>query len=101
MESFHPDSGECRMDKPAMASVFRMRHAPATVSGIRSIGQGQADPVISTRPLGEAIRFVFNAHPHYDISAVAITYGDHSTPRLGGREVKALWLEYGSRWTEA
>ena len=88
------------MDKPAMATVFRMRHAPATVSGIRSIGQGQADPVIGTRPLGEAIRFVFNAHPNCDISAVAITYGDHATPRLGNREVRALWAEYGSRLTE-
>jgi hypothetical protein len=88
------------MDKPAMASVFRMRHAPATVSGVRSIGQGQADPVIGTRPLGEAIRFVVNAHPHYDISTVSITYGDGATPRLGGREVEALWLEYGNRWTE-
>jgi hypothetical protein len=88
------------MDKPAMASVFRMRHAPATVSGVRSIGQGQADPVIGTRPLGEAIRFVVDAQPHSDIGAVSIAYGDASTPRLGGREVKALWLEYGNRWTE-
>jgi len=88
------------MDKPAMASMFRMRHAPARVSGVRSIGAGQADPVISTRPLGEAIRFVVDAHPHYDISAVAITYGDGSAPLLGSREVKALWLEYGHRWME-
>ena len=76
------------MDKPAMASVFRMRHAPATVSGVRSIGQGQADPVIGRRSLGEAIRFVAAAH------------GDPSTPRLGSLEVKALWREYGERWSE-
>ena len=88
------------MDKPAMASVFRMRHAPATVSGVRSIGQGQADPVIGRRSLGEAIRFVAAAHLHYDISAVAIAYGDPSTPRLGSLEVKALWREYGERWSE-
>ncbi|UVK37659.1 hypothetical protein LHFGNBLO_004731 [Mesorhizobium sp. AR10] len=86
------------MDKPAMASMFRMRQAPATVSGVRSLGPGQADPLIGTRPLGEAIRFVVNAHPHYDISTVAITCGDG--PRLGSREVKALWLEYGDRWME-
>jgi len=86
------------MDKPAMASMFRMRHAPAKVSGVRSIGAGQADPVIGMRPLGEAIRFVIDAHPHYDISAVAISCGDG--PSLGPREVKALWLEYGRRWME-
>jgi hypothetical protein len=88
------------MDKPAMASVFRMRHAPATVSGVRSVGRGQADPVISRRPLGEAIRFVIDADPHYDISAVSIAFGDGSAPRLGSREVKALWDEYGHRWME-
>ncbi len=88
------------MDKPAMASVFRMRHAPATVSGVRSVGRGQADPVISRRPLGEAIRFVVDADPHYDISAVSIAFGDGSAPRLGSREVKALWAEYGHRWME-
>ena len=88
------------MDKPAMASVFRMRHAPATVSGVRSVGRGQADPVISRRPLGEAIRFVVDADPHYDISAVSIAFGDGSAPRLGSREVKALWVEYGHRWME-
>ncbi|QPC92078.1 hypothetical protein [Mesorhizobium sp. INR15] len=88
------------MDRPAMASVFRMRHETATVSGVRSTGQGQADPVISPRPLGEAIRFVANAHLHYDISAVAIIYGDASTPRLGGLDVKSLWREYGESWTE-
>ena len=88
------------MDKPAMASVFRMRHAPATVSGVRSVGRGQADPVISRRPLGEAIRFVVDADPHYDISAVSIAFGDGSAPRLGSREVKALWDEYGHRWME-
>ena len=88
------------MEKPAMASVFRMRHAPATVSGVRSVGQGQADPVIGRRPLGEAIRFVIDAHPHYDISGVSIAYGDGSAPRLGSREVKALWAEYGRRWME-
>lgn len=88
------------MDKPAMASVFRMRHAPATVSGVRSVGRGQADPVISRRPLGEAIRFVVDADPHYDISAVSIAFGAGSAPRLGSREVKALWAEYGRRWLE-
>ncbi|MER8860832.1 hypothetical protein NKI09_24780 [Mesorhizobium sp. M0757] len=88
------------MDKPAIASVFRMRQAPATVSGVRSVGQGQADPVIGRRPLGEAIRFVIDAHPHYDISCVSIAYGDGSAPRLGSREVKALWAEYGRRWME-
>lgn len=88
------------MDKPAMASMFRMRHAPAKVSGVRSIGAGQADPVIGTRPLGEAIRFVINAEPHYDISSVVISYGEPSTPHLGSRDVKALWLEYGNRWME-
>ena len=88
------------MDKPAMASVFRMRHAPATVSGVRSVGRGQADPVISRRPLGEAIRFVVDADPHYDISAVSIAFGDGSAPRLGSMEVKALWAEYGRRWME-
>ncbi|MES0041580.1 hypothetical protein [Mesorhizobium sp. M0091] len=86
------------MDKPVMASVFRMRHAPATVSGVRSVGQGQADPVIGRRPLGEAIRFVIDAHPHYDIGGVSIAYGDGSA--LGSREVKALWAEYGRRWME-
>ncbi|MBZ9775276.1 hypothetical protein [Mesorhizobium sp. CO1-1-8] len=88
------------MDRPAMASVFRMRHAPATVSGVRSTGQGQADPVIRVRSLGEAIRFVANAHPQYDISAVAISCGDPSVTRLGSLEVKVLWREYGERLTQ-
>jgi hypothetical protein len=86
------------MDRPAMASVFRMRHAPATVSGVRSTGQGQADPIIRVHSLGEAIRFVANAFPNYDISAVAITPGDPSIRPLGSLEVKALWREYGERW---
>jgi hypothetical protein len=89
------------MDKPAMASVFRMRHAPASISGIRSLGRGQADPVFSSRSLGEAIRLVASAHLHYDISGAVITYGDPSTPRIGNLEVKALWREYGERWSEA
>ena len=87
------------MDRPAMASVFRMRHAPATVSGVRSTGQGQADPVIRVHSLGEAIRFVANAYAQYDVSAVAITPRDPSIPRLGSLEVKALWREYGERLT--
>ncbi|RUU80936.1 MULTISPECIES: hypothetical protein [unclassified Mesorhizobium] len=88
------------MDRPAMASVFRMRHAPATVSGVRSTGQGQADPVIRVRSLGEAIRFVANAYPQYDIGAVAISCGDVSIGSLGNLEVKALWREYGERLTQ-
>ncbi|TPM38112.1 hypothetical protein [Mesorhizobium sp. B2-3-4] len=88
------------MDRPAMASVFRMRHAPATVSGVRSTGQGQADPIIRVHSLGEAIRFVANAYPNYDISASAIDCGDRSIPRLGSLEVKALWREYGERLTQ-
>ncbi|MET2825860.1 hypothetical protein [Mesorhizobium shangrilense] len=89
------------MDKPAMASVFRMRHAPATVSGVRSIGQGQADPIFRPRSLGEAIQLVASAYPHYDISAAVIAYGDPPTPRLGSLEAKMLWREYGERWREA
>ncbi|MER9306218.1 hypothetical protein NKJ06_15605 [Mesorhizobium sp. M0293] len=88
------------MDRPAMASVFRMRNAPATVSGVRSTGQGQADPVIRVRSLGEAIRFVAHAYPQYDISAVAINCGDPSVTRLGSLEAKALWREYGERLTQ-
>ncbi|RWN47669.1 MAG: hypothetical protein EOS03_09155 [Mesorhizobium sp.] len=88
------------MDRPAMASVFRMRHAPATVSGVRSTGQGQADPVIRVRSLGEAIRFAANAYPQYDIGAVAISCGDVSIGSLGNLEVKALWREYGERLTQ-
>lgn len=88
------------MDKPAMASVFRMRHVPASISGVRSLGQGQADPVFHSRPLGEAIRFIVHADGQYDLSAVAISYGDRSTPPLGGREAKQLWAEYGQRWME-
>ncbi|RWN27751.1 MAG: hypothetical protein EOR97_24560 [Mesorhizobium sp.] len=88
------------MDRPAMASVFRMRHAQATVSGVRSTGQGQADPVIRVRSLGEAIRFVANAYPQYDISAVAISCGDVSISSLGNLEVNALWREYGERLTQ-
>ncbi|MER8696095.1 hypothetical protein NKI77_28275 [Mesorhizobium opportunistum] len=83
-----------------MASVFRVRHAAATVSGVRSTGQGQADPVIRVHSLGEAVRFVANAFANYDISAVAITCGDPSIPRLGSLEVKALWREYGERLTQ-
>lgn len=89
------------MDRPAMASVFRMRHAPATISGIRSLGQGQADPMFRPRSLGEAVQLVASAHPHYDISAASIAYGDPSTPRLGSLDVKLLWREYGERWNEA
>jgi hypothetical protein len=74
-----------------------MRHAPASVSGVRSTGQGQADPVIRVNSLGDAIRFVASAFPHYDISAVAITCGDPSIPRLDSLDVKALWREYGER----
>lgn len=88
------------MDRPAMASVFRMRHAPASVSGVRSTGQGQADPIIRVHSLGEAIRFVANAFPNYDISAVAIICGDPLIPRFGGLEAKALWREYGERLTQ-
>ncbi|ARP64722.1 hypothetical protein A9K65_016145 [Mesorhizobium sp. WSM1497] len=88
------------MDRPAMASVFRMRHAPATVSGVCSTGQGQADPVIRVRSLGEAIRFVANAYPQYDVGAVAISCGDVSIGNLGNLEVKALWREYGERLTQ-
>ena len=85
------------MDRPAMASVFRMRHAPASVSGVRSTGQGQADPVVRVNSLGDAIRFVASAFPHYDISAAAIICGDPSIPRLDSLDVKALWREYGER----
>ena len=88
------------MDRPTMASVFRVRHAPATVSGVRSTGQGQADPIIRVRSLGEAIRFVAHAFPQYDISAVAIIPGDPSIPRLGGPEAQALWREYGEGLTQ-
>ena len=88
------------MDKPAMASVFRMRHQPATISGVRSLGTGQADPIFHSKPLGQAIRFIVQADGQYDLSATAITYGDRSTPPLGGREIKALWAEYGQRWME-
>lgn len=88
------------MDRPAMASVFRMRHAPASVSGVRSTGQGQADPMVRVNSLGDAIRFVASAFPHYDISAVAITCGDPSIPRLDSLDVKALWREYGERLTQ-
>ncbi|TSE08992.1 hypothetical protein C1D09_016775 [Mesorhizobium intechi] len=88
------------MDRPAMASVFRMRHAPATVSGVRSTGQGQADPIIRVNSLGDAIRFVANAYPNYDITDVAVTCGDPSIPRLGNLEVKEVWREYGERLTQ-
>jgi hypothetical protein len=87
------------MDKPAMASVFRMRHAPASISGVRSLGAGQASPVLHSRPLGEAIRFVVQANGQYDLSAVAISYGE-PTP-LGGHQIRQLWAEYGQRWMEA
>ncbi|OBQ94134.1 hypothetical protein [Mesorhizobium sp. AA23] len=89
------------MDKSAMASVFRMRHAPAGISGVRSLGRGQADPVFHSRPLGEAIRFIAEADGQYDLSAVAISYGDRSTPPLGACEIKQLWAEYGVRLMEA
>ncbi|TIW71820.1 MAG: hypothetical protein E5V58_17775 [Mesorhizobium sp.] len=89
------------MDRPAMASVFRMRHQPAIISGVRSLGTGQADPVFHSRPLGEAIRFIIRSDGQYDLSAVAISYGDRATPPLGGREVRALWQEYGERLLEA
>ena len=89
------------MDRPAMASVFRMRHAPASISGVRSLGRGQADPVFHSRPLGEAIRFIVQADSQYDLSAVLISYGDRQTPALGGREISQLWAEYGQRWMEA
>ena len=87
------------MDRPAMASVFRMRHVPASISGVRSLGRGQADPIFNSRPLGEAIRFIAQAEGQYDLSAVAISYGDRSTAPLGYREVKQLWAEYGERLT--
>lgn len=67
---------------------------------MRSTGQGQADPIIRVRSLGEAIRFVAHAYPQYDISAVAIAAADPSIPRLGGLDVKALWREYGERLTQ-
>ncbi|PBB85458.1 hypothetical protein [Mesorhizobium sp. WSM3876] len=89
------------MDRPAMASVFRMRHAPASISGVRSLGRGQANPIFHSRPLGEAIRVIAQADGQYDLIAVAITYGDRSTPPLGGREIRLLWAEYGQRWLEA
>jgi hypothetical protein len=92
---------ESGMDRPAMASVFRMRHAPASISGVRSLGQGQADPIFHSRPLGEAIRFITHADGQYDLSAVAVAYGDRSTPPLGTREIKQLWAEYGPRLLEA
>ncbi|MBN9218974.1 MAG: hypothetical protein J0I79_13560 [Mesorhizobium sp.] len=87
------------MDRPAMASVYRMRHAPATVSGVRSTGQGQADPVIRVNSLGEAVHFLANAYPNYDISGATVTCGDPSIPRLDSLEVKAVWREYGERLT--
>jgi len=89
------------MDRPAMASVFRMRHVPASISGVRSLGRGQADPFFHSRPLGEAIRFIAQAEGQYDLSAVAIFYGDRQTPPLGNREIKQLWSEYGERLMEA
>ena len=89
------------MDRPAMASVFRMRHLPAGISGVRSLGRGQADPIFHSRQLGEAIRFIAEADGQYDLSAVAISYGDRSTPPLGSREIKQLWTEYGKRLMEA
>ena len=70
---------------------FRAFAASVRARPIRSSAQGRSE-----RRSG-----FFNAIPHYDISAVAITYGEPSRRRLGGREVKALWLEYGSRWTES
>ncbi|RWM04982.1 MAG: hypothetical protein E5X74_29180 [Mesorhizobium sp.] len=88
------------MDKPAMASVFRMRHVPASISGVRSLGRGQADPIFHSRPLGEAIRFIAEADGQYDLSAVAISYGDRSTTPLSCREAKQLWAEYGERLME-
>lgn len=89
------------MEKAAMASVFRMRHVPASISGVRSLGRGQADPIFHSRPLGEAIRFIAQADGQYDLSAVAVAYGDRQTPPLGSREVKQLWAEYGQRLMEA
>ncbi|TPL00275.1 MULTISPECIES: hypothetical protein [unclassified Mesorhizobium] len=89
------------MDKPAMASVFRMRHVPASISGVRSLGRGQADPIFHSRPLGEAIRFIAQAEGQYDLSAVAVFYGDRQTPLLGNREIRQLWSEYGERWMDA
>ncbi|TPJ52912.1 hypothetical protein FJ471_27385 [Mesorhizobium sp. B2-7-1] len=89
------------MDRPAMASVFRMRHVPASISGVRSLGRGQADPIFHSRPLGEAIRFIAQAEGQYDLSAVAVFYGDRQTPPLGNREIRQLWNEYGERWMEA
>ena len=53
------------------------------------------------RQLGEAIRFIAEADGQYDLSAVAISYGDRSTPPLGSREIKQLWTEYGKRLMEA
>ncbi|MDX8526314.1 hypothetical protein RFM68_17580 [Mesorhizobium sp. MSK_1335] len=89
------------MDRPAMASVFRMRHVPASISGVRSLGRGQADPIFHSRPLGEAIRFIAQAEGQYDLSAAAIAFGDRQTPPLGNSEVRQLWSEYGQRWMEA
>jgi hypothetical protein len=79
---------------------IRVQDAACAGHGFRSTGQGQADPVIRVRSLGEAIRFVANAYPQYDISAVTITSSDPSAPRLGSLEVKALRREYGERWSE-
>lgn len=89
------------MDRPAMASVFRMRYVPASISGVRSLGRGQADPIFHSRPLGEAIRFIAEAEGQYDLSAVAVSYGDRQTPPLGNREIRQLWNEYGERWMES
>ncbi|WP_245517196.1 MULTISPECIES: hypothetical protein [unclassified Mesorhizobium] len=78
-----------------------MRHVSASISGVRSLGRGQADPIFHSRPLGEAIRFIAEGDGQYDLSAVAISYGDRSTPPLVGGEIKQLWSEYGMRLMEA
>ena len=64
------------------------------------VPQGSSPLAGSVHSLGEAIRFVANAFPNYDISTVTISCGDSSIPRLGRLGVKALWREYGERWRE-
>ena len=89
------------MDRPAMASVFRMRHVPASISGVRSLGRGQADPIFHSRPLGEAIRFIAQAEGQYDLSAVAIFYGDRQTLPLAIFAPELLDLAVAERLMEA
>jgi hypothetical protein len=64
----------------------------------RRPGPGRSDHQQKAARRGHPLRH--RRHPHYDIGAVSIAYGDGSAPRLGSREVKALWAEYGRRWLE-